>query len=113
MMNSMFALIVQQIAETQRYFHKNNKYQSSSHAWQAIYLINKLEFDLYPELKKQLIPVRLSIEKIEKRVDDEDWSDFAKSVDEAFSEISIFLSTAKTDKFLLVSEKEFSHWYPT
>ena len=112
-MNSMFALIVQQIAETQRYFHKNNKYQSSGHAWQAIYLINKLEFDLYPELKQQLMPVRLSIENIEKRVDDEDWSDFAKSVDEAFSEINTFLSTTKTDKFLLVSEKEFSHWYPT
>jgi len=113
MMNSMFALIVQQIAETQRYFHKNNKYQSSGHAWQAIYLINKLEFDLYPELKQQLMPVRLSIENIEKRVDDEDWSDFAKTVDEAFSEINTFLSTTKTDKFLLVSEKEFSHWYPT
>ena len=112
-MNSMFALIVQQIAETQRYFHKNNKYQSSGHAWQAIYLINKLEFDLYPELKQQLMPVRLSIENIEKRVDDEDWSDFAKTVDEAFSEINTFLSTTKTDKFLLVSEKEFSHWYPT
>ena len=112
-MNSMFALIVQQIAETQRYFHKNNKYQSSGHAWQAIYLINKLEFDLYPELKQQLMPVRLSIEKIEKRVDDEEWVEFRKSVDEAFSEISIFLSTTKTDKFLLVSEKEFSHWYPT
>ena len=109
----MFALIVQQIAETERYFHMNNRYQSNSHAWQAIYLINKLEFDLYPELKEQLMPVRLSIEKIQRSVDDELWYDFGKSVDKAFSEMSIFLSTAKTDKFLLVSEKEFSHWYPT
>lgn len=113
MLNNMFALIVQQIAETERYFHKNNKYQSSNHAWQAIYLINKLEFNLYPELKQQLMPVRLSIEKIEKRVDDKEWVDFRKSVDEAFSEISKFLSTTKTDKFILVSTKEYSHWYPT
>ena len=113
MLNNMFALIVQQIAETERYFHMNNKYQSSSHAWQAIYLINKLEFDLYPELKQQLMPVRLSIEKIEKRVDDEEWVEFHKSVDVAFSEINIFLSTIKTDKFILVSTKEYSHWYPT
>lgn len=113
MLNNMFALIVQQIAETERYFHKNNKYQSSNHAWQAIYLINKLEFNLYPELKQQLMPVRLSIEIIEKHTEDEEWGDFGKAVEKAFSEINMFLSTLKTDKFILVSTKEYSHWYPT
>ena len=92
MITHIFSLIIQQIAETQRWYDKGKKKEASDHAWQSIYLINKLEFDLYPELKERLMPVRLSIEGIERNLNKEPY-DFSKVTKKALSELSQFVKS--------------------
>jgi len=103
-MREIIALIIAEAAEVERNIHLHGLKKARDHAWKAIYLVNALEFRLFPERKKEIMPLRFAVEQLQLAPEKglarfwKDWIDWAeiyemhnKAYSEAMKEIKLFL----------------------
>lgn len=63
-MKDLLALTIQKVVEAKGYTQQNEVRKAYDALWDGIRLIHALEFDLYPEHKHILFPLRLSLETL-------------------------------------------------
>ena len=94
-MKEFIALIVAEVVEVSRNIHLHKLEEANAHAWKAVYLASALEFDIYPELKEKIMPLRRAVEKLTKapekglQVFRKDWFEIYDLHNKAHSEVMV------------------------